>query len=174
MIVRTIHWQKLFFFCLGLFVGTAFCMKWMESDFVLNGDIFTIIGLEKTYSREKVSAILTGLDSSVKNILQYHLAFDFAFMVGVYPGIAALCMLAREKYSSKILRNILFGLAALQTVAFVCDVVENIYLFNWIKNPEISSYDFSNYHIVVITKWIIALTGALMAIPLSLKRQKKI
>lgn len=174
MIIRTIHWQKLFIFSLGLFVGSAFCMKWMESDFLFNGDIFTIIGLEITYSQEKVSAILAGLDSPVKNILRYHLSFDFAFMVGVYTGIAALCMIAREKSKSKLLRKILFGLAALQTVAFACDVVENIYLFNWIKNPAINSKDFSNYHIVVIAKWIIALTGALLAIPLSLKQTKKV
>lgn len=146
----------------------------MESDFVFNGDIFTIIGLEITYSGEKVSAILAGLDNPVKNILRYHLAFDFAFMVGVYPGIAALCMIAREKSKSNLLRNILFVLAALQTIAFACDVVENIYLFNWLKNPVINSKDFSNYHLVVTAKWSIALTGALLAIPLSLKRIRKI
>jgi hypothetical protein len=25
------NWLKLFLFCLGLFIASAFCMKWMES-----------------------------------------------------------------------------------------------------------------------------------------------
>lgn len=171
MIVRTIHWQKLFLCSLGLSSGAAFCMKWMEPDFVFNGNSFSIIGLEISYSKEKVSAILAGIDVSVKNILRYHLAFDFAFMAGVYPGIAALCMIAREKSKNNILRNTLLALASLQTIAFACDVFENICLLKWIKNPVIGA-GFSTYHVLVITKWIIALSGALLSIPLSLKRTK--
>lgn len=145
----------------------------MESDFVLNGETFTIIGLEITYSKDKVMAILEGLDVPVKNILRYHLTFDFAFMAGVYPGIAALCMIARGKIKSPPLKNILFTVATLQTIAFACDVWENMYLFKWIRYPVITDSEFSMYHFVVIAKWIIAITGVLLAIPLSLRRKKK-
>ncbi len=40
---------------------------------------------------------MTGLDDHVRTILGYHLHFDFVFMPGVFPGIAALCMMAGEK-----------------------------------------------------------------------------
>jgi len=165
------RWKRLFVFCLGLFAGTAFCMKWMESDFWQHGEKFTIIGLEISYTKEKVIAILSGLDDHVRTILRYHLTFDFAFMAGVYPGIAALCMMAREKQDKLSLRKLLFIMASLQTIAWGCDVYENACIFKWINNPVIGD-DFGLYHIIVAAKWIIALTGVLIAIPLSFKRKK--
>ena len=165
-------WRSLFLFCFGLFAATAFCMKWMEGDFLQNGQKFTIIGLEISYPKEKVAAILAGLDGHVKTILRYHLSFDFAFMAGVYPGIAALCMMAREKSGSSLLRKILFFLAALQTIAWGCDIAENSYLFTWIRNPVIGN-EFGLYHIVVYAKWFIALVAAFIAIPLAIKKGKQ-
>ena len=165
------RWRLLFLFCLGLFAGTAFCMKWMEGDFLQNGQKFTIIGLEISYPKEKVAAILAGLDGQVKTILCYHLSFDFAFMAGVYPGIAALCMMARKKSGSSFLRKALFAFAMLQIVAWGCDIAENSYLFKWIKNPVIGN-EFGFYHIVVYAKWFIALAAALIAIPLAIKKRK--
>jgi hypothetical protein len=163
-------WQKLFLFCLGLFAGTAFCMKWMEGDFVQNGQKFTIIGLEISYSKEKLATILAGLDEHVKTILRYHLSFDFAFMAGVYPGIAALCMMARGKMAGAGIRKILLAFAILQMLAWGCDIFENYCLLKWIKDPVIGD-DFSLYHYVVSAKWIIVLTGALFAIPLALRKR---
>jgi hypothetical protein len=165
------NWRKLFLFCFGLFAGTACCMKWMEPDFVQNGEKFTIIGLEISYTKEKVEAILAGLDEHVKTILRYHLSFDFAFMAGVYPGIAALCMMARDKASGKIIRRVLFSFAVLQIVAWGCDIFENACLLKWIKTPIIGN-GFSFYHIIVYAKWIIALAGALIAIPLAIRKRK--
>ena len=155
-------WQKLFLFCSGIFVAAAFCMKWMENDFRQGGSLFTIIGLEISYSKQKVISILSGLDEHVKTILRYHLYFDFAFMAGVYPGIASLCMMAKEKINNKKVRRFLFLLASLQLVAWGCDVYENMCLLKWIKTPAIiSGFDF--YHFIVGLKWIIALAGALTA-----------
>lgn len=164
-------WQRLFLFCFGLFAGTAFCMKWMEGDFIQNGQLFTIIGLEISYSKEKVLAILSGLDEPIRVILRYHLYFDFAFMLGVYPGIAALCMMAREKSGSNIARKILLSLALLQVVAFGCDIAENSYLLKWIKNPVIGN-EFGLYHFIVAAKWMIALLAALIAIPMVCTKRK--
>lgn len=163
-------WQNLFLLCLGLFAGTAFCMKWMEGDFVQNGQKFTIIGLEISYPQEKIEAILSGLDERVRTILRYHLYFDFAFMAGVYPGIAALCIMAREKSSHNWLKNLLLVVALLQAVALGCDIVENYYLLSWIKHPVIGN-EFAFFHPVVFAKWGIALTAALLAIPLSIKKR---
>lgn len=164
-------WQRLFLFCFGLFAGTAFCMKWMEGDFIQNGQLFTIIGLEISYSKEKVLAILSGLDDPIRVILRYHLYFDFAFMLGVYPGIAALCMMAREKSGSNFARKILLSLALLQVVAFGCDITENSYLLKWIKNPVIGN-EFGLYHFIVAAKWMIALLAALIAIPMVCTKRK--
>ncbi len=167
------QWQKLFLFCLGLFAGTAFCMKWMESDFWQGGQKFTIIGLEISDSKEKVAAILAGLDKHVKTILRYHLSFDFAFMAGVYPGIAALCMMARDKSANSIIRKTFFVFASLQIVAWGCDIVENYYLLKWIKTPIIEN-EFGLYHFIVFAKWIIALAGALIAIPFAIRKRKAV
>lgn len=173
MNTNTRNWKNLLYCCLGLFAGTAFCMKWMEGEFRQNDQLFTIIGLEISYPKEKVIAILSGLDNHVRTILRYHLSFDFAFMAGVYPGIVAMCMLARNKFQGVAIRNLLMILALLQLLAWGCDIVENICLLKWIKEPVIES-GFSTYHFIVAVKWITALAGALIAIPLLLIKRKSV
>jgi hypothetical protein len=163
-------WRNIFWVCFGLFIAAAFCMKWMEGDFVYNGKTFTIIGLEITYSKTEVMAILSSIDEKVKIILGYHLAFDFVFMLGVYPGISCLCMMARNKTKMVWLKKLLLLLAVLQMVAWACDIVENMYLLSWIKEPVINS-SFAFFHLLVYVKWILALTGAFLAIPLVLKKR---
>lgn len=172
MIAENKPWKSLFWVCLGLVAGTAFCMKWMEGDFWRNGEKFTIIGLEISYPKEKLAAILSGLDDHVKTILRYHLSFDFAFMAGIYPGIAALCMMGRQKTSKPALRKFLFGLALLQTIAWGCDIAENTFLLKWTRDPVIGK-EFGIYHFVVYTKWLIALTGALLGILFNVRRKKQ-
>lgn len=164
-------WQKVFLFCLGLLVAAAFCMKWMEGDFLHNGSLFTIIGLEITYPQEKVVNILSGLSGQVKTILRYHLLFDFVFMAGVFPGIAALCMIARQKSANSILKRFLLSLAFLQLVAWGCDIYENLSLLKWLKDPSMVN-GFSTYHFIVAAKWIIAIIAVLLAIPFAIRRKK--
>lgn len=147
-------------------------MKWIEGDFWVNGEKFNILGLEFFYSKEKVMAVLAGLDSHVKTILSYHLHFDFAFMAGVYPGIAALCMMARGKLMAPLWKKMFFIFAVLQLVAWAGDITENLYLLNWMKQPLIGN-EFTFYHFIVAGKWIIALAGALISIPVLLVKWKK-
>jgi hypothetical protein len=156
-------WQRLFLFCLGLLIGGAFAMKWMENDLLLNNEKISILGLELFYPKEKIVEIFSGIDDKVKTILEYHLSFDFIFMAGCYPGIASLCMMASAKVNNKNLKRILFILAFLQIFGWTFDFIENYYLLKWLKNPLIGD-EFGFYHIVVYSKWIIALTGALIAI----------
>jgi hypothetical protein len=146
-------------------------MKWMEKDLVVNGENFTIMGLELFYPKEKVIAIMTGLDDHVKTILSYHLNFDFVFMAGVFPGIAALCMIAAEK-ASGIFRKILLALAILQVAAWAGDIYENLSLLKWMKGPAIDN-EFGFYHFVVASKWVIALMGALAALFVLIFKRKK-
>ena len=157
------RWQRLFLFCLGLFIAGAFAMKWMESDLLFNNQKISIFGLELFYPKEKIVEIFSGISDKVKTILGYHLSFDFIFMAGCYPGIACLSMMASAKVDSKNLKGILFILAFLQIFGWTFDVIENYYLLKWLKNPVIGD-EFDFYHVIVYSKWIIALTGALLAI----------
>lgn len=172
MILNYKQWKTVFLVCLGITVGTAFCMKWLEPDFLHNGKLFTIIGLEIAYPKEKIIEIFAGITPAVKSVVGYHLAFDFAFMAGVYPGIAALCMMAREKRMNKLVMKILLAAAILQIIALGCDIMENIYLLNWLETRVIGN-EFSFFHWVVAIKWLLAISGALIAIPLVLKKGVK-
>jgi len=163
MALRYNNWQSFFVFCLGLFLGTAFCMKWMEADLRVNGEKFTIIGLELFYSKQKVAHIMASLDYRVQTILKYHLYFDFAFMAGVYPGVASLCMMAGKRVNSSSVKKLLYFLAALQLLAWLADVYENLWLLQWTMQPFIGN-EFASYHIAVVVKWIIALAAATVAI----------
>ncbi len=165
------RWQRLFLFGFGLFVGTAFCMKWMEDDLMVNNEKFTILGLELFYTKAKVGAILSALDNGVQTILRYHLYFDFAFMAGVYPGIISLCMMAREKVASARLKRMLYILAAFQLLAWAADIIENYFLLLWINEPVIGK-EFDLYHGIVALKWFTALAGALLAIPMVLRKKR--
>jgi hypothetical protein len=157
------YWQRLFLFCLGLFIAGAFAMKWIENDLLFNNRKISIFGLELFYPKEKIVGIFSGINDKVKTILEYHLSFDFIFMAGCYPGITCLCMMASAKASVKNIKKILFILASLQIFGWTFDVIENYYLLKWLKNPVMGD-EFDFYHVVVYSKWIIALTGALFAI----------
>lgn len=167
MISNQKRWKKLFLFCLGLATAAAFCMKWIENDLLFRGEKFTIMGLELFYPKQKVETILAGIDQPVGTILRYHLSFDFVFMAGIFPGIAALCMMASYKFRTGLFKIIFAGLAILQGVAWGFDITENTYLLKWMNNPDIGD-EFSFFHLVVAAKWILALTGALLSIPILL------
>ena len=171
LLKNRVFWKKLFLFCFGLFIASAFCMKWMERDLVYDGKLFTIVGLEASYSQPEVQAILAGINETVRTILGYHLHFDFVFMAGVYPGIAAACILAAQKLNGAF-RKLLLLLAALQLVAWACDIAENRYLLRWLKDPT-SVTSFQTYHLVVYIKWALALGAVLAAITGTLAGRRK-
>ena len=158
-----VNWHRLFLFCLGLFIASSFTMKWIETDFIYNNQPISIFGLELFYSKEKIMEIFSGINDKVKTVLGYHLYFDFAFMAGVYPGIACLCMIAAKKVKRKWLLRVLFAFAFLQLFAWTFDIIENYHLLKWLKNPVIGN-EFGFYHVVVYSKWGIALSGILAAL----------
>ena len=158
-----IRWRDLFLLCFGIAISSTFIMQWLATDFWIGDEKFSIFGLELFYSKRRIIGILTQIKQPARIALNYQLIFDFAFMTGVYPGIACLCMLAREKIISPGMRNILFALAMLQPVAWAFDVVENTYLMSWVAKPQIGA-EFGMYHNIVAAKWLIALSGAITAI----------
>jgi hypothetical protein len=157
------RWSRLFLFAFGLFVAGAFAMKWMESDLLYNNEKISIFGLELFYPKEKIIEIFSGINDKVRTILNYHLRFDFIFMAGCYPGIAALCMMAAERIRLKNIGRVLFIFAFLQLFAWAFDMIENYYLLKWLSKPVIGN-EFGFYHMVVYSKWGIALSGALIAL----------
>jgi len=166
------RWRYLFLFCLGICVSTTFIMQWLESDFWLSDKKFSMPGLELFYSKKEVLTVLTQIKQPAKIALNYQLIFDFVFMAGIYPGIASLCMIVREKTRNKSIQTILFALAMLQPVAWIFDIIENSYLLKWMNKPEIGD-EFSVYHNIVVIKWLIALAGFLFAIILFLFDKRK-
>ncbi len=154
------NWKKLFYFCFGLFLASLFCMKWMEDEFISNGKLFTILDLELYLDKEGLLKTVAGLNEKARTIVGYHLYFDFFFMAGVFPGIASICMLVRERVNMKLLRSVLFALAGLQLAAWSFDIYENLHLLKWLRKPEtIDGIGF--FHLLVKLKFIIAITGIL-------------
>jgi hypothetical protein len=78
-------------------------------------------------------------------------------MAGCYPGITCLCMMGSAKVNINW-KRILFILAFLQIFGWTFDVIENYYLLKWLKNPVMGD-EFGFYHVVVYSKWAIALTA---------------
>jgi hypothetical protein len=157
------RWRNLFLFCIGIAIASTFIMQWLATDFWVNDRKFSILGLELFYSKDKITAILSQLKVPARIALNYQLIFDFVFMAGIYPAIASLCMMTRERINKKGVQNVLFGLAMLQPVAWLFDIIENSYLLNWMEKPVIGD-EFTMYHNIVAAKWIIALAGALTGI----------
>ena len=138
-------------------------MMLVENDLIYNNEKFSVIGLELSYPKGKIEEIFSGLTNKVKTIVSYHLTYDFVFMMGCYPGIVCLCMMAAKKIESKPLRKILIVLAFVQLITWLFDSIENYLLLKWLHHPVIGD-EFRFYHPVVYSKWIIAVTSALFAI----------
>jgi hypothetical protein len=161
------RWRGLFLFCAGLTIAATFIMEWLADDFWLNDKKFSIIGLELFYSKKEVINVLTQIKEPAAIALNYQLIFDFVFMAGVYPCIASLCMMARERVTNNLVQTSLFALAMLQPVAWAFDIIENSYLLGWLSKPEIGD-EFSIYHNIVAMKWVIALLGFVLSAPILL------
>ncbi len=171
-ISQSIRWRYLFFFCFGLFIASLMVMKWIETEMIFQGEKVSIFGLELFYTKQRIETIFGGIDASVRQSIGYHLYFDFIFMAGCFPGIASLCMIAAEKVEGKKIRSILFLFAALQIVAWVLDIIENIHLIKWLKYSVIRD-DLFLFHAIVYSKWLIAVTGVLVGLIVLLVHRKK-
>lgn len=165
--------QMLFYASLGLAIGSAFCMKWMEPDLQVNGDKFSIIALELFYPRHQVQSLLSSLDDKTRTILSYHLYFDFAFMTGIFPFLFSLCSMAGQRVNHKLPRTLLQILAWLQLLAWGLDIFENTRLLRWLERPFIYHADFFLFRLVVGAKWVIAITGLVIATGYLLGKRNK-
>lgn len=172
MSANDFSWKKLFFLCLGLTLASMFCMKWIEPEFISDGKLFTIIDLELNLDRRALINLLSSLDDKTKTIVGYHLHFDFAFMAGVFPGLACICMMMRNKCRNNIMGSLLWLFALLQFVAWSFDIYENVHLIKWLNEPaSVDGLDL--FHLLVRLKFIFAFGALVMALVTFLFFRKK-
>jgi hypothetical protein len=172
MISNTKRWTNLFLFCAGLALAAGFCMKWIEPGFRIDGKLFTILELEFHPDIAHVDGLFRAMDPYVRSQLHQHLVYDYAFMAGVYPGIAALCMLAANRFDGRGWKRLLVMLAVLQLFAWGFDMAENYFLLKWLKAGKVG-IEFRFFHLIVYSKWVLALSGFFAAILIIIFRRRK-
>lgn len=133
---------------------------------------FTIFDLEFTATPVELATLIRGIDKledktqsdRVKKALRLHLFTDFLFMLCVYPGIAMLCIKTASKMAG--IGDVIFlALAVAQILAWLFDIIENLYLLNKLHKPEISTPKIHLlYKRLVMTKWGIAIAGAICSV----------
>ncbi|HEY9176058.1 MAG TPA: hypothetical protein VIN07_00140 [Flavipsychrobacter sp.] len=164
-----------FFILFACMLGFSTIMDVLATRFITVTRIarkFTIFDLEFTATPGELATLIRGIDKledkvqsgKVKKALRLHLFTDFLFMFCVYPGIAMLCIKTASKMAG-IGEVIFLGLAIAQIFAWLLDIIENIYLLNKLRKPEISTLRVHRlYKRLVITKWGIAISGAICSV----------
>jgi hypothetical protein len=129
---------------------------------------FSIIDLELPASAKEIANVIKGIYKlkdkecgTVIKALRKQLYVDFIFMPAAYGSIFILCMQLSWKLSSGEAEFFII-LAYLQSVAWICDIVENIFLLNQIR-PDIRPCGkgvFTAYRVLEAMKWGFSLLGA--------------
>ena len=133
---------------------------------------FSMIDLEFPASSNELATFIRGIfrlpgDLSKKSLraVKGHLYLDFLFMPALYGSIFLLCMKVSLKMSS--FGHKLFAILAwLQCIAWLLDIIENVYLLYKLrpKPEEAKEIPYSSYLALEITKWGLALTGAICSV----------
>lgn len=133
---------------------------------------FSMIDLEFPASALELVTFIKGifllpveLSKKTLRALRGQLYLDFLFMPSLYGSIFLLCMKVSLKMSS--FGHRLFAvLAWLQCIAWLCDIIENIYLLSKIqRQPKVSKPAVHLAYMALETgKWGIALTATVCSI----------
>ena len=133
---------------------------------------FSILDLQLPSSAQELVNLIKGIfdlpdDQSQKTLkaLRRHLYIDFIFMPAAYGSIFLLCYLAAGKMTN-LGHPVFLILAWLQIIAWLCDIIENIYLLKNL-NPGIvlsTPAVHKAYQVLEITKFGIALTGVVCSV----------
>ncbi len=172
---QLINFQNLFAVAFGLMLFTTFIMGFFSRDFYTQDVVkkkFSIMDLEIPATQKELANVIRGLyklprPEAVKAIkaLRWHLYIDFLFMPVAYGAIFLLCMLVSGKMMTYGI-YVYSGLAWLQIVPWVCDIIENIYLLSKIRphSPLSTPGIHKAYLIMEGFKWGIAAAGVIGAI----------
>lgn len=164
------NWWMLFLACLFIFLSTGIWMQRIANGFIiLPANLkFSMFELELPASESSLRKLILQMDDKVKGSVRRQLLVDYIFMLGCYVGIALLCYKTSMKMVA-VGKYIFLGLAALQVISWICDIVENIYLFDQLKNTstelsEKSSSGYRFFQFLVKTKFILAFVGAICSL----------
>lgn len=126
--------------------------------------IFNILDLQFPVSDSELTGMIRDMLPGVRKAVRLHLWVDFLFMAGLYPSIALLCYMLGEKTGMGIYFFWIIG--ALQGGAWLCDILENVFLLRKLRKPE-PGKQFSSYSFFVYTKFIIAYAGLGVTLPVA-------
>lgn len=138
--------------------------------------------------KEKMETVFSTIDEhpGLQEAILQQLNTDYLFMVFCFSGIAVLCFMARKRAAEirdmkKLLRqpvpgkgvmNLFLVLALLQIVTWGLDVWENAKLERWVSNKRVGD-DHDMLQVMVTVKFILAVTGFLVAVIYLLATMKK-
>ena len=164
-------------FCISFAVmlSVALIMKIQSRNFYTNDVVirkFTMMDLELPASAREIVNLIKGIyllpSKGIQKTLRSlkgQLYADFIFMPAAYGSIFLLCMQVSLKTSSTA-HWILAIIAWLQVMAWLCDIIENIYLLNKIRPDVVVSGNaiHNAYTILEFIKWSIILTGVICSV----------
>jgi hypothetical protein len=151
-------------------------MSWQSIHFYTKDVVlrkFSIMELEIPSTPKELVNLIKGLyklpdDQFKKTIsaLKWQLYIDFLFMPFAYGSILLLCMQVSHKMNLSFGVNIFMIFAVLQLVAWLCDIIENIYLLRKIKPDVVESSPAVHkaYLGMECIKWGIALISTICAV----------
>ncbi len=165
-------------FCnaLGLSIITTIIMARQGKQFYTLDVIerrFSILDLEFAATAIEIVHIIKGIyalpqpqSSKTLKALKGQLLVDFLFMPGIYGTIFFGCMHVASKMTTNWGQAVFVTLAWLQLISWLCDIIENIYLWNKIS-PNITASSnaiHTAYQRMELIKWGFSLTGGVCSI----------
>lgn len=133
---------------------------------------FSIMDLELPASAQELVNIVKGIfllpvaqSKKAVNALKGQLYVDFIFMAAAYISIFILCSIVSGKMTY-LGHSVFMVLAWLQLIAWLCDIIENIYLLKKLTPAIVASKPAVHkaYQILEILKWGIAMTGTVCSV----------
>jgi hypothetical protein len=167
-----------FVFLFGGMLAVTFFMMIMGNQFFTKDPIrrnFSIMELEIPATGQELVNIIKGIfDLPVEEAnramraVRGQLWLDFLFMPLAYGSIAIVCLRVAQKMPLEWLKGIFLVFALLQIIAWICDIVENIYLIIKMKEGTAIRLPSRSIHKayvrMVSLKWLIALIATAMAL----------
>jgi hypothetical protein len=166
----------LFCIAFGVMLFLRLIMSWQSVHFYTKDVIlrrFSIMELELPSTPTELVNLIKGLyklpdKQSVQAVkaLKGQLYLDFLFMPFAYGAILLLCTLVSRKMNLTFGINIFMIFAFLQPVAWLCDIIENIYLLRKIR-PDVEASTpavHKAYLFMECIKWGIALISIISSV----------
>lgn len=154
---------KAIIICLIVFYLVSIKMVTSSAKFLRkNGEKFSIMDLEFPPSQKFIQQLITDFAKGVKESVIKNLNDDYIFMIAVYLGIALMCFKARD-FTHGNWPIFLTCIGSLQVLPWLFDIYENVQIRKWIDGGEVTN-NLGLFKIMVLTKFTIAITGAVLSL----------